>query len=199
VKVVITTATLDPERGRTTLALAEATAGLDCKTIMAVDTKQHGGVKTANHAWREALKFDPDYLIYINDDVKAKQEGWALELIRALRIRADYGIAAPGGRCVTNPQNKAKPGMARGVFVVSSLSFLAVAIKRAVLDKLGVFDERYIHFGCDSDYCKRAQAAGWKCIWVRHVYLVHNYVPTKQRPAHVQRWKNHDMSEFYKL
>jgi hypothetical protein len=43
-------------------------------------------------------------------------------------------------------------------------SFACVLIRKAVIDQIGYLDEGYFMYFEDIDYCRRAQAAGWK-IW----------------------------------
>lgn len=198
-KTVITMATLDREVGRATCELAAETAGLPCEIVVAHDEFGEGGTKTANRAWREALTLDPDYLCYVNDDVEPRQRGWLRRLISVLENGPKIGIAAPGGVCGTVPQKNAKPGMPEGVQIVKRLSFFVTVVKRAVLDEIGLLDESFRHFGCDGDYCHRAQEAGWKCVWVRDVYVQHNATPLKARPLHVRRWKQEDATLFFQI
>jgi GT2 family glycosyltransferase len=43
-------------------------------------------------------------------------------------------------------------------------TFGAVAISRDVIDKIGVLDEKYPHFGSDREYCKKAKQAGFRIV-----------------------------------
>jgi GT2 family glycosyltransferase len=196
-KAAIVTATLDAERGDAVCKQAAECAGLTVPYYVSVDVSGRGGVYTANKGWKYVEKaYNPQFLCYLNDDVEITQPNWLVRLIRVLEARPEFGVAAPGGACATNPQRKAVPGMKKGAYVVNSLAFFCVVIKRAVLNELGFFDPQFTHFACDSDYCKRAQAAGYKCLWVRDVWVKHEFMPVTQRSVKVQRWKNHDMKLY---
>ena len=198
-RAVIVTATLDADQGERVCRMAVQNAGIDnVPYVVSIDTHGRGGVYTANKGWDYAReRYDPAFLCYLNDDVEIHQSGWLARLIRVLDADDSFGVAAPGGACATNPQRKARPGQKKGAFVVNSLAFFCVVIKRKVLDELGFFDPAFIHFACDSDYCKRAQRAGYKCLWVRDVWVKHEFAPVKSRPPRVRKWKNHDMALYF--
>jgi GT2 family glycosyltransferase len=198
-KVAIVTATLSEEMGNIACQVAVEHAGINNVPYhVSVDEVGQGGVKTATDGWEYVVAtYKPQYLCYINDDVRARQPGWLKRLVEVLESDGTFGIAAPGGACVTNPQRRARPGMRPGIFEVNSLAFFCVVIKSDVLKDVGMPDRDYIHFAADSDYCKRAQKAGWKCLWVRDVWVQHTFVPVKKRDARVQRWKHRDMALYY--
>lgn len=191
--VCIVTPTLNLTVGEKTVAQAAATAGVPCLTAVVVDEKQQGGCKTANRALKAGVATGVPYIAYINDDVVFRQ-GWASRLIQVLQSNPKYTVAAPGGKCGTAPQMRARPGMSRGVKVVKQLSFFTAMFKRHVFEKVGYFDESYYHWGCDSDYCVRVRRAGLQLVWVRDVFVVHKTMPHTQRLAHVRAWKRHDVA-----
>jgi GT2 family glycosyltransferase len=174
------------------VAKAAKTAGVACRTFVAVDVvgkdgRGEGGTKTANRALKAAV--GTKYVCYINDDVSFPQKDWLKQLIQALEKNPRYGIAGPGGRCST-PQNRGKLNMPHGIVELKRLSFFCAVFKRAILDELGLLDEQFIHYGCDTDYCERAGQANWKCIWVQHVYVEHDRSPL------IREWKDHDVAKF---
>lgn len=196
-KAVITTATLDIREGTEACEIATRNAGIECDYVVAYDERRDGGVKTANRAWAEALqKCDPEFLCYINDDVRADQKDWLKLMIDALEAKPEYGIAGVSGSCGTEPQRSGRPGLPFGIVEVAKLSFFCAVIKRAVIDELGLLDSVYIHWGCDADYCLKAREAGWKVIWVQHVYLEHDFTPIRERSSKLHGWLEHDLSMF---
>lgn len=196
---VVTTATLNYNKGQRTCQQAVSSCGLtDVAYVVGLDTERHGGVKTANTAWREALELDPLFLVYINDDVRLIQFGWLTRMIQALSSKPEYGIAGAGGNCGTEPQRSGRPGLPPAVHEVAQLSFFCVVIKRAVIQQVGLLDESYIHWGCDGDYGCMAQTLGWSLIWVQDVYAEHTYVPLAQRGPELDAWRAHDLALFQK-
>lgn len=197
-KVIITTATTDIKIGTKACNTARELSGFDnTPFVVSVDIDGVGSTKTGNKAWKDALAYNPDFLCYINDDVEINQQGWLKRMVEALETSDKYGLASPSGNCWTEPLRSGNPGMSPGIQIVNMLSFFCVVIKRDVLEQIGLLDEEFIHFGSDSDYCNRAIRAGWKCIWVRDVYVQHDFTPYEDRPEKVKRWKDHD-TRLYK-
>lgn len=192
----IVTPTLDKEVGERAVAEAAETAGVSCLTGVVVDEYGEGGTRTANRALALTEETITPYVCYINDDVSFPQEGWLKRLIEALESKERYGVAGPSGYCGTLPQRGSKPGLPPGIKQVRQLSYFVAVFKREVLDELGYFDPQFKHWGCDSDYNIRVKDAGWKCIWVRDVWVEHNSVPHNQRPAEVRAWKRQDVVRY---
>jgi GT2 family glycosyltransferase len=195
-QVWIVTPTLDEETGQKAITSAIATAGVSCLTHVELDVNHEGGTKTANRALAVTESVVTPFVCYINDDVTFPQQDWLKRLIEALESDDGYGVAGPSGKCGTNPQKKGRPGMEPGIVEVRQLSYFVAVFRRAVLDALGPLDEKFNHWGCDSDYNMRIRAAGWKCVWVRDVWVEHNTVPHDQRESHVQAWKSRDVAYY---
>lgn len=63
---------------------------------------------------------------------------------------------------------------------VEGVVFACCYIKRAVLDRIGLLDERYVSYFEDTDYCLRAREAGFRVVCDGRVTLVHHeHVATK--------------------
>ena len=75
-----------------------------------------------------------------------------------------------------------------GLMEVDHLPFWCVLIKRAVIDKIGLLDEDFIHYGSDNYYSKCATRAGFKSVWVQDVFLKH----THHGSGLIFKWKEHD-------
>src|SRR5262249_10220977 len=63
---------------------------------------------------------------------------------------------------------------ARKIEDIDRLVGFCLLIKREVIDKVGVLDERF-GVGCfeDDDYCRRALAAGFRCVIARDAFIHH--------------------------
>ena len=191
ITAVIVTATLDEEKGRQVCELACRTAGVPCEIVVAYDKVARGATKNANAGFRRALKTDARYVVYIVDDARCVQKDWLKRMIDVLESNPRHGIASPSGKCRAI-QNRGRPSMRPGVQVVDNLSFFCVVIKRELMEQIGLFDEGYIHYGQDNDYCNRARKVGWKCLWVQDVYVHH------QPSAYVKKWKRADQARHRK-
>jgi len=196
-RILITTATLTFDVGSAAVEQARKTAGIDCDVFVSVDPLGQGGCKTANIGWKKALDEDYDYLVYLNDDVTITQSGWLRRMIEVLEERDNRGIAVTGGVCNTYPQNTGKPGLPEKVIDVPMAAFFTVVIKRAVLESIGLLDDDFIHFGCDSDYVERAKRFGWKIVYIQDIYVIHDHLEVKDRPQKIRNWKRRDTTTFF--
>jgi len=56
---------------------------------------------------------------------------------------------------------------------VDGVSGSCMLIRRAVIDQIGYFDERYFAYQEDADYCFQAQKAGWQIYYVPAARITH--------------------------
>ena len=116
-------------------------------------------------------------VLVCNDDVRFLQADTLERMQDYLKKNPTVGIISPkidGG--VSNYLqhiSSAKEG-------VSSfyLAFVCVMIRREVLDKVGMLDERYAGYGYDDvDYCRRVFNAGYKLAVTKDVTVKHGHGP----------------------
>jgi len=166
--------TLNIRSAAETGARAQALAGVATCVVIVADCERRGGIIPANAAIQAALALEAPFIVYLNDDCEIEQQGWLARLIEALESNPVYGIACPSGNCPGGPQRTAGPGAEPGVFVVEApLAWFCAVIRRELIAELGFFDPAFVHYCGDSDLTCRAQAAGWKSVWVRDVYVRH--------------------------
>lgn len=56
---------------------------------------------------------------------------------------------------------------------VDGVSGSCMLIRRQLFDQIGMFDEQYFAYQEDADYCFRANAAGWKVVYLATAQIVH--------------------------
>jgi len=166
--IAIVIPTLDSARGESTGKLALRTAGIETHLIISAGPRR-GFTKTVNDGIRQTKNDD---VCILNDDVSGFPSGWLNTLRQAIYSHPKYGIAGPSGKSSTPPTNFGKPSM-HGIQVVDRLPFWCVLIRRKLIDTIGLLDESFKHYGSDYWYCTQVRKAGWNCIWVRDVFLVH--------------------------
>lgn len=194
VSATIVCPTLDLEAAAKACRQAQDLAGVPTAVVLVADLDRRGGVIPSNAAFTGALRLATPYIAYLNDDAQVTQQNWLKRLIEVLQSDPTYGIAAPSGPCRTPPQNKGKPGMPPNVVVVSKpLVWFCAAIRRELFTDLGLFDERFIHYGDETDFTRRAFEAGWKNVWVQDVWVDH-----EGSGEWIQPWRSHDVGEFRK-
>ena len=166
--VAIVIPTLDAQHGERTGRLATLSAA--CKTrLIVVAGPKRGFTKTVNDGLKQ-LKEDEDVCI-LNDDVAGFQHGWLATLQRALYSDKTFGIVGPSGKSAAISRTGTRHDS--GLQKCEQLSFWCVLIKRAVIEQIGILDERFIHYASDNEYCIRAKRKGWKIVWVKDVFLKH--------------------------
>ena len=181
--------TLDREKAEATGRLALLTAGCDARLIV-VDGPERGFTKTVNEGLRQTTNED---VCILNDDVTRFQHGWLRTLRTALYSKPRYGIAGPSGKSAAKSR-EGRLGMT-GIEAVNQLSFWCVLIRRAVINEIGILDERFIHYCSDNEYCIRAHRKRWKCVWVKSIYLEHKHHGSGLR----SKWKQRDQHALQRL
>ena len=87
---------------------------------------------------------------------------WRWRWYRRLRRRADLR----GSPAVPSPAGARPTGWVAGA---------ALALRRAVLDEVGGFDEGFAVYAQDLDLCVRARQAGWQVAYLPAVRVVHHH------------------------
>jgi len=190
--VAIIIPTLNADQGNITGQKALLTARCDARLIV-VNGPKRGFTKTVNDGLRQ-LKDGEDACI-LNDDVSGFQHGWLATLQRALYSNDKFGIVGPSGKSAAISRN-GRPGDS-GLEKCKQLSFWCVLIKRKVISKIGILDERFIHYASDNEYCIRAIRNGWDIVWVKDVYLNH----VGHGSGLETKWKqrdHHELNRFLK-
>lgn len=147
-----------------------------------------------------------DWLVFLNDDVTPLTRGWLTELARHM-ARPEVGIA--GARLLYPSGSLQHAGMAIGIMGgaghphrdtfgspywswsdvtrnVSAVTGACLAIRRAVFEELGGFDEAFpVNFN-DVDLCLRARRAGYEVIYEPASVLRHDESQTRQAGV---RWR----------
>ena len=191
--IAIVIPTLDKTRAEDAgkLALAMAGCSVPVRVLVSHDKKKQGFTKTANQGMRAACSSED--ICLLNDDVLEFQYGWLEILRKVLYSNAKYGLSGPSGACGAVPMKHGRRGQS-GIEVVRQISFWCVLMKREMLNELGLLDEAFIHYCSDNWYCHVMRRKGWKCVWARAVFLVHQ----KHGSGMQVEWRNHDRKILFK-
>jgi len=81
--------------------------------------------------------------------------------------------------------------------IVDSLSGSFMLIRRAALDMVGLFDERFFMYAEDLDWCRRARQAGWKLYYIPSVEVLHlRAVSSRQNPMRRLVYLNYTAAQY---
>jgi GT2 family glycosyltransferase len=132
------------------------------------------------------------YVATLNDDA-APQPGWLAALVRAMESRPDAGMCASqvrfhgehrldsAGMLVALDASSKQRGHNRPPedFPVAEETLLpsasAALYRRAMLDEIGGFEDRFFLYCEDTDLGLRARWAGWKCLYEPAAVVEHHY------------------------
>ncbi|HTT79379.1 MAG TPA: glycosyltransferase, partial [Stellaceae bacterium] len=159
------------------------------RRIRVILNQRNLGFAAGNNVGLKAAR--GEYAILINNDTIVTR-GWVRDLIRPMQIDPRIGLVGPLTNRIGNEQRVAisyndLPEMAsaarrlvrrrlRQRFEPHVLAFFCVALRRAMLDELGLLDETYgLGFFEDDDYCMRAARGGWKMVIADDVFVHHHH------------------------
>jgi GT2 family glycosyltransferase len=156
----------------------------------------------ANLGLRVALERGADYAFLLNNDATVAPDCIATLVQKAERW-PEIGLVGPKIVWAAEPHRIWSAGMSvawhrsaieshrnapddsrfDGCRVVQGLSGCALLVKRAVLERAGLLDERYFAYYEDLDWCLRARQAGFRCLYVGAARASHVGSATSNRGA----------------
>src|SRR5919204_4087266 len=146
----------------------------------------------ANLGLRLTLERGADYAFLLNNDAMVAPD-CITTLVEAAERQPEAGFIGPKIVWAQEPhriwsagmsvawhratieahQNTPDDGRFDGCRVVQGLSGCALLVKRAVLERAGLLDERYFAYYEDLDWCLRARPAGFRCLYVGRACASH--------------------------
>jgi GT2 family glycosyltransferase/predicted O-methyltransferase YrrM len=163
----------------------DASAGIAAKyNVKFIVNKPNGGfAKNANFGAKYAIdEYDPDYILWLNNDIIITDPDWLTKLVETAESDPKIGMVGckllyPDGKIQRgyspderNQQDSEKFDYVRHSESVDGAMFFA---KRAVIDRVGLFDEMFLFGWEDADYCMRVRDAGFKFVYNGKVKLMH--------------------------
>jgi GT2 family glycosyltransferase len=147
--------------------------------------------KAVNLGIKEALKHAAEYVLVINNDVEF-QTPVATQLLKRAESENNLGLISPRQILIKNDKNI--HDIRRGSWNLGKLDFAhesgvdpgnpelleadfceftCVLIKSVVFEAVGLLDERYEFYHEDTDFCFRAQIAGFRCAYDQTALIKH--------------------------
>jgi GT2 family glycosyltransferase len=146
----------------------------------------------ANLGLRLALERGADYAFLLNNDATVAPDCIAT-LVKEAERRPEVGLVGPKIVWAEEPgriwsagmsvawhhatieahRNVPDDGRFDGCRIAQGLSGCALLVKRAVLERTGLLDERYFVYYEDLDWCLRARQAGFRCLYVGAARALH--------------------------
>lgn len=147
--------------------------------------------KANNIGIKRALDLGADYVLLLNQDAWIETDTIP-ELINVHRLNSEYGILSPihlngiGNKMDLNFSNYASPsytddflsdlylGRLKSVYSTSFVNAAAWLVSKECINKVGVFDHLFPHYGEDVDYARRVILAGYNIGIVPGVKVYHD-------------------------
>jgi GT2 family glycosyltransferase len=136
------------------------------------------------------LEHRADLLLILNNDTILETD-CVSELVRALERDASIGIAGPLMRRTLEPElvdmggdfdfwtgsvilHRFQPGSEKdGIRVIDYVWGCGLLTRAEVLREIGFFDEQYVAYFEDADFCMRARDAGYQTVVATRAWMVH--------------------------
>lgn len=172
------------DNGSTEVGLREYLTGLKAGKKMHVEAilnpLNEGFARGANRGMRAS---NAPYLCLLNNDIVAT-DGWLEEMIKVAESEPKIGIVNPSSNNFglrfkkDTPLEEFAHGLrkqsGRWVEMNACVGF-CMLIKRAVIKKIGFLDDSYGYaYFEDTDYSRRAQSSGYKCVMAKGCYVYHS-------------------------
>jgi len=161
------------DNGSPAFDMISAEIALHPNRVVIAVPENMGFVKAVNLGMR--LSIAP-YVVILNNDTRLVP-GW-LETLRAALVGA-VGLSGPrsneNGTVSGSRRHKSTVLLPPGEMLV----FFCVMIRREVINKIGLLDEKFgLGLGDDDDYCHRAEAAGFRLAFVGNLEIYHKHKAT---------------------
>jgi GT2 family glycosyltransferase len=158
---------------------------------MVIRNPENRGFCAANNQGIAASR--GEFIALLNNDAEA-EPGWLAALLEACSRRPDTGMAASKILVWEDPKRIDKAGhlifpdgqnRGRGAGAIDLGQFdkgeealwpdgCAAMYRKAMLDRIGGFDEDFFAYGDDAELGLRARIAGWKCIYAPNAVVRHH-------------------------
>lgn len=156
--------------------------------INLIENKTNKGFSIGNNQGIKVAK--GDYILLLNNDTIVT-EGWLRRMISHFDAEESIGLIGPRTNNISGYQSievnysdnlediqefvnnyiKNKKGY---YSIQHRLAGFCLLIKREVIEKIGLLDERFVSGNFeDDDYCLRARQAGFKCLVAEDVFIHH--------------------------
>ena len=133
-----------------------------------------------NFMLRKLLKLDYDYFFLINQDLYVEKNSLK-QLIDFSENHPDFGIIAPiqfdgkGEKIDTNFQQYIKLSKAiENYYETRFCNAAAWLLTKKCVQKVGIFNENFQHYGEDRNYCERAKFHQFKIAIVKNTKVLHD-------------------------
>lgn len=169
--------------------------------------------KSMNEGFKFASILNPDYVLTLNDDVEI-ENNYVKQLIYSNHQVKKDSIIGSISFTLTNPNrivfsgkkdihlrigkhkryhpflHVAVPSDLTGIYPTKELPGRGILMPYKILKTLNYFDERFIQYGSDTDFCYRAEKAGYKLYisWDAKIFVHEKLTGSSSKVINTSLW-----------
>ena len=146
-----------------------------------------------NVGMRHALEGDAEYIMLLNNDTVV-HPSMLNELLAVTKSDPNVGIVGPkmlyfdrpdviwcagnqidwrAGGTIRLQAEQSDNGLGEQLREADFITACAICLRRQVIEQIGLLDPRFFIYYEEADWCMRAQAAGWRVLYVPRARLWH--------------------------
>jgi GT2 family glycosyltransferase len=153
-----------------------------------------GSVAARNDILRRARG---KYVIGLDDDSRLVDADACRRIVERMEAEPDLGIVAFQAIGPEFPERLSEEGRLQGQWHSSSFAACGVAIRRAMLDRTGLFPAYFFHAYEEPDLCLRAWDAGYRVLQWNEIVVYHEFSPQNRHEQRTHR--RHARNEILSL
>jgi GT2 family glycosyltransferase len=134
--------------------------------------RNRGSVAARNDIMRRARG---RYIIGLDDDSRFVDADACRRVLQRMEAEPDLGIISFQAIGPEFPERMTAAGRLHGEWHCSSFAACGVAIRRSMLDKIGLFPEFFFHSHEEPDLCMRAWDAGFRVLQWNEIVVYHEF------------------------
>jgi GT2 family glycosyltransferase len=115
------------------------------------------------------------YIIGLDDDSRFVEPDACRRIVERMDREPDLGIASFQAIGPEFPERMTAAGRLRGEWHTSSFAACGVAIRREMLERIGLFPEYFFHAYEEPDLCLRAWDAGYRVLQWNDIVVYHEF------------------------
>ncbi len=185
------------------------------RVIQLWSERNRGFAGAVNLGVRYAMEHGAASILVLNNDTIVDQNMIKI-LHQAAQIYPDAGIIAPAIYYMNDPERIWRLGdrmhrwfrmpypvsdreVSKEIVEVDFVTGCGMLIRRPVIEKVGLFDERFFMYYEDADFCKRARDHGFRILCVPGAKLWHKVSATARRSLSTNvYWRARSRIMFYR-
>jgi GT2 family glycosyltransferase len=149
---------------------------------------------------------DSDFVVLLNNDLEFTPH-WLGWLLKPFELDPKIGIVGSMTDHISTVQQvdrfmekfgKKYDGQIWKEHNTGNVAYFCVALRRAMIDDIGLLDEKFFNGGEDDDYNDRARLAEWKTGFALKSKVYHKHLATRKDPELGYRENNQRNREYLK-